>query len=74
MTAMIKTPKTAIPRFKFRHHLALSYLNTSVGPSSRVMVLEMSGLLVFWCFSNITSSGFGGSGRKAPTIHATVYQ
>jgi hypothetical protein len=36
------------------------------------MVLEMSGLLMFWSFSISITSGFGGNGRKAPTIQAIV--
>lgn len=73
MTApMMRRPMTDMKRLRFRHHRALSYLDSS---TTRAVYLKSgfdrpSWLSLLSPLSNISSRGCGGSGRSAAIIQA----
>jgi len=74
ITTITKIPAKDIHRLSLRHHLALSYRDSSMGPYRRVYSLELllvsSRLLVLWSPSCMLFTGLAGRGKKAPIIQA----
>ncbi len=74
IAAIIKTPANDIHRLSLRHHLALSYRDSSTGPYRRVYSLGLSlvssRLLVLWFPSSLLFTDLAGRGKRAPIIQA----
>lgn len=59
-----------MPRLRVLHHLALSYLASSMGRNSRAISSFILRLPVLWPRSRMANIGRGGRGRKDAIIHA----